>query len=155
MDIYNFISVILLPITIIHFSLDYLSDSQITHSEVKIGISQYIHHLFGGMCILGIGLLPFLNPTIYLIILNITVCLIAQIGWLKNKDDCWLWAYTNKLINSKKPRRKWLSNIHLQLKKYTRGSEWAYSDVYNVNNTKTVLAMSLTQIFMLIKYLKK
>jgi hypothetical protein len=155
MDLYTFISVVLLPITIFHFSLDYLSDSEITKSEVKIGISQYIHYFFGTMCYSGIAILPFLNPTLGLILLNITVSIVAQIGWLKNKEYCWLWSYTNKLINPNKPKRKWLSNIILQIKKYIRGDSWAYSEVKSVDNTKTVLAMTITQLFILIKYLYK
>ena len=154
-DTYTFISVVLLPITIFHFCLDYLSDSEITSSETKIGISQYIHYLFGSMCFSGIAILPFLNPTLGLILLNITVSIIAQVGWLKNKEYCWLWSYTNKLINPKKPKRKWLSNIILQIKKYTRGGDWAYSEVKEINNTKTVALMTITQLFILLKYLYK
>ena len=73
MDLYTFISVLLLPITLFHFTIDYLSDSEITSSETKIGFLQYIHYLFGSMCVLGIGILPFLNSTLGLIILNISV----------------------------------------------------------------------------------
>ena len=155
-DMYTFASAVLLPFSMIHFMMDYLSDDEIKHSETKIGIFQYLHHLFGAATVFSAVVLPFINPKLSVIAFTTIMCLIAQIGWLKNKEFCWYWSFMNKMINPDKPKRKWTADIFSLMKKYIRtGENWAYSDVYKVDNNLTVLIMCLSQLFVLMKYHSK
>jgi hypothetical protein len=152
-DMYTFASAVLLPFSMIHFMMDYLSDDEIKHSETKIGIFQYLHHLFGAATVFAVVVLPFINPKLSVTAFTIIMCLFAQIGWLKNKEFCWYWALMNKMINPDKPKRKWTADIFSLMKKYIRtGENWAYTNVYKVDNTLTVLIMCLSQLFVLIRY---
>lgn len=153
-DVYTFASAVLLPVSMIHFMMDYLSDEEITHSETKIGIFQYTHHLFAAMSILSLVVLPFLNPTLGLISMNVIACLVAQLGWLKNKEYCWFWTLVNNMINPNKPKRRWTSSGVSLLKKYTRSDEkWAYNDVYSVDNTSAIYLILVSQTFVLLRYI--
>jgi hypothetical protein len=58
------------------------------------------------------------------------------------------------MINPDKPKRKWIADIFSLMKKYIRtGENWAYSDVYKVDNNLTVLIMCLSQLFVLVRHL--
>ena len=154
-DIYTFASAVLLPVSMIHFIMDYLSDEEITHSETKIGIFQYIHHLFAAMSILSLVVLPFLRPTLSLITLNVVACLVAQIGWLKNNEYCWFWSLVNKMINPNKPNRKWTASAFSLLKKYTRSDEkWAYTNVYKADNKQAIILLLVSHLFVIIRFLR-
>ena len=152
MNTYDFVALIILPLVIIHFSIDYLSDSQITHNETKIGVLGIFHHLVLTIQMVSIifAIIPGTAP-VGIIILGIIISIIVQAGYLINNDYCWVTRMVNELIDSQKPNRKWLCDIILQIKKYVRGDEWAYSDIRNVDQTGIVILSNLSFIIVLIK----
>ena len=129
MDFYNFISIFILPLTITHFSIDYLSDSEITKDETKIGIIQYIHHFIVNFNLIGILVLPFIDTDLITLFISVCVSIIAQSGYLMNGDQCWITIYANKLIHGRS-NRKWIADFSSFIKYYIRGESWAQSDVY-------------------------
>jgi len=153
MDLYNFISLVIIPLTLIHFLLDYLPDRDISHSEIKIGICQLFHHTISIIQMSGLFLVPFLNVKLSVLIVLVLTSLISHIGYLKNKGRCWLLRYTNRLINPKKPDRKWISNIYSYIKHYIRGESWAYSDIRNDNNFTNSKLISCSILISMIKYM--
>ena len=151
LDLYEYM-VLLTPIILFHFCIDYLSDSQITHSETKIGIYQFFHHIVCNIFGLGTLMLPFVSKNKNVITVSILTSLVIQIGFLKNKEYCWLTNLTNVTINPDKPRRKWMGgDLETLFKKYTRDDEWAYSDIRNPNNTNLVTIVNCIHLFMLAK----
>ena len=151
MDLYTFISVLIVPLVIIHFSIDYLGDSQITHSEVEIGIIQLLHHIVSVIQMCGLLVVPFMKVNINVMIVLISVSVVAQIGYLKNKGKCWIISHVNKIINHDKPNRKWISNACSYIKHYTRGGDWAYSDIVNDSNYKMSTFVNSSHLFSLLK----
>ena len=151
MDLYTFISVLIVPLVIFHFSLDYLSDSQIKHSEVQIGIIQLFHHLVSVIQMCGFFIVPFIKADINILITIITVSVVAQMGYLKNKGKCWVISHVNKIINPRKPNRKWISNLCSYIKSYTRGEDWTYSDIVNDCNYKMSSFINSSHLFSLLK----
>jgi hypothetical protein len=153
MDLYTFISVLIIPFVILHFTLDYLSDSQITHSEIEIGIIQLLHHIVSVIQMCGFFVVPFIKVDINIMILLITINTVAHIGYLQNKGKCWIVSHVNKIINPNKPNRKWISNGCSYIKHYTRGGEWAYSDIINDSNYKMSASVNIAHLFSLLKYI--
>jgi hypothetical protein len=152
MDFYTFVSIFVLPLTIIHFCIDYLRDRDITHSETKIGVYQFIHHFIVIFNLVGTLALPFFNIDFLTLFVSICILIIAQIGYLMNDEYCWLLIMTNKMINPEHPKRKWIADIDSFIKNYTRGDSWAYSDIYSIDNTIKVTICNCVFIFILIKY---
>jgi hypothetical protein len=150
-DLYTFTSVIVLPLTVIHFCLDYLRDRDINHSEFKIGMLQYIHHYIVIFNLSGTMLLPFFYSSLPLITVNILILYGAQVGYIMNDDFCWLTKYINGLITGN-PKRKWIADLPSLIKHYIRGDTWAYSDVHKIDNTVKVTISNLVFLFILIKY---
>lgn len=154
LDLYEYMCV-LTPFLLFTFSLDYLSDSQITHSETKIGAFQFFHHLVVTI-ILATSALPFMSSHLSVIVLSILVSLGVQVGYRINKDYCWLTRVVNKMIDPQKPKRKWTGgDIESLMKKYVRGDSWAYSDMGPQNNNTLITVMNLIHLFVLIKIIIK
>jgi hypothetical protein len=152
LGVYEYICIIT-PLVLFTFSLDYLSDSQITDSETKIGIFQFIHHIIVTI-ILSTFALPFLSPKLSVITLSIIVSIIVQIGYRVNKDYCWWTRMVNVMINPDKPKRKWTGgDIESLMKRYVRGDSWTYSDMGPQNNNTLVILLNLIHLFVLIKKL--
>jgi len=154
MDSFNFISVFVLPLTLIHFSLDYLRDKEIKSNETKVGILSYLHHFIVNFNLAGVLVLPFVDSTLSVITLNIIISIIAQYGLLINKEWCWLTRKINNLINGK-PNRKWIADLNSFIKHYIRGDEWAYSDINFLNNTNRLTFINTVFIIILIKFILK
>ena len=154
MDSYNFISVFVLPLTLIHFSLDYLRDKEIKSNETKVGILSYLHHFIVNFNLAGVLVLPFVDSTLSVITLNIIISIIAQYGLLINKEWCWLTRKINNLINGK-PNRKWIADLNSFIKHYIRGDEWAYSDINFLNNTNRLTFINTVFIIILLKFILK
>ena len=151
LDLYGYIT-LLTPIILFHFCIDYLGDSQITHSETKIGMYQFFHHIVCTIFGVGTLILPFVTTNINVVAVSIITSLIIQIGFLKNKEYCWLTRLTNVTINKEHPKRKWVGgDLESLIKKYTRGDEWAYSDIRNPDNNTMVNVINLIHLFMLVK----
>jgi hypothetical protein len=149
---YQLLSLIYIPYSLILFALDFLSDKNITKNELKIGILQYIHHLFGIFNI-GVIILFLTSKSLVLTAVSIIINLIAQVGFLINGDYCWLLTLVNKQINPEMPNRKWRGEIVSLIKHYLRGDEWAYSDIRNNDATPTVLFVNIFMFFQLMKLL--
>ena len=150
LDLYQYIA-ILIPFIIFNFCLDYLSDAQITHSETKLGMYQLFHHTTATIWT-SIFFLPFISSKLSVVGLSILTSLVIQAGHRINKDYCWLTTRVNKIIDPKKPKRKWTGGeIGSLMKKYVRGDSWAYSDMGPQNNTSIITVMNLIHLFVLIK----
>ena len=154
LGLYEYICV-LIPFILFNFSLDYLSDSQITQHETKIGMCQLFHHLTATIWTWVI-LLPFMSSKLSVITLSILTSLVIQAGHRINKDYCWLTRIVNKTIDPNKPNRKWPGgDIGSLMKKYIRGDSWAYSDMLPPNNTSLSTIMNVIHLFILIKIIIK
>jgi hypothetical protein len=157
MDIYTYITLFVLPLTLFNFCLEFLPDPDIPHGdELKLGIFNFIHHLIYAFNILGAFLLPFLQkPPIVILILVTISTLITLIGYLINNDYCWITKMYNTFIDPKKINRKWCAGIESNIKNYLRGDDWAYSDMVNPDNTNLIFIICCIHIFILLKYLYK
>ena len=153
-NLYEFISVIVIPFAILHFCIDYLSDRDITHSEVKIGIVQLLHHFILVTHVTGFTILPFIKTNLQTAVTVILISIIAQSGWLINKDYCWMLKVSNKLIDQKRPDRKWRGEIMSLIKHYLRNDNWAYSDIKHVDNFKNIIYMNIMHLFTLFNSFK-
>lgn len=151
MLVYDFIAVIILPLVLIHFTIDYLSDSQIIASETRIGILQFIHHLITKIAFVGSFFTLFLISDIKYISVGIIISIIAQIGFLKNNDYCWYTKMVNELIDPNKPNRKWRSDWGAFIRHYIRGDDWAYSDIWNSDITFEITIINIIYLIVLIK----
>jgi hypothetical protein len=157
MDFHTIITCVVV-MALIFFCIDFLSDSQIQHSETKIGILQLTHHLLpnfikiGGLLALAFGNQKSLMPIAAMMIF---FTLIMQIGYLINNDYCWYTRMVNKMINKDHPKRKWRSNTYSLVKHYIRGDDWAYSDIYNADNTVEVIMVNVLVLLIIIKYVYK
>jgi hypothetical protein len=146
MKLYDFFALIIIPLTLFRFGLDFLSDKEITNNETKASIMIFIHHFLGSIQCITIFLL-FMdigndnNMKLFLLI-NLIIALISQIGWIINKDLCFLTKYQNYIINKKKPNRKWRGGIDMYIKHYIRGDEWAYADPYKLDLSNIALSMN-------------
>jgi uncharacterized membrane protein len=150
MKLYEFCCLIL-PFIIANFCMDYLSDSEIIKDELKIGIIQFIHHTI--LIIHGMGILiPFLNPTLIIVILGTLVNIGVQIGWLVHNDYCWLTILTNRLIGTNEKNRKWMADIQSHIKHYIYGDIWATSKINGINNTNWVFLLNIINLIIIYKY---
>jgi len=77
--------------------------------------------------------------------------MISQIGWIHFDDRCWLTTMVNKLINPEKPDRIWRVDLLLQIKHYIRGSEWAYRNINNFEQTGIVLFSNIMYLLYLLR----
>ena len=154
MNFYQYLSVIVLPVAILHFGLDFLTDKDIKTNTTKIGIYQFLHHIILVTHVSGFTILPFINPNINCLSIAILISVLAQAGWLVNHEYCWLLTFVNKQINPDKPNRKWRGEIHSLIKHYIRGDKWAYSDIKNMDNTFNVNMMNTVHLFTLIYFCK-
>ena len=155
MKFYNFISTIVLPLTVIHFACDYLSDSYITHSETEIGILQMTHHFLVVFNLTGIFVLPFFDIDLVTLFVSIMTLVIIQFGYLKNKEFCWLTRLINEKIKPGRKDRKWMGDFFCFMKHYVRGSDWTHGDIYKVDNRSKVLITNVVFLFILIKFILK
>ena len=149
LNVYEVFALFYIPISIITWTTDFLSDKEIVHKELEIGIIHYLHYLVGVTQYAIAQLLC--SKNIFLIILSIITALGTQIGFLINKDYCWLLRLTNRKINPKKPNRKARFSLDSFIKHYIRGDEWAYSDIRNSDATKSATVMNVLLILQLIK----
>ena len=146
---------VLTPFILINFCLDYLSDSQITHSETELGMHQLFHHLVATIWA-GIYTLPFMSSKLTVITVSVLVSIVIQGGHLMNKDYCWLTRRVNRKINSDKPDRKWVGgDIVSLMKKYVRGDDWAYSNMGVQKNRKLDCIVNCIHFGILFKILIK
>jgi hypothetical protein len=139
-----------LPISLILWIIDFLSDSYITKNETKIGIMQYIHHIIAIIAFSG----PFINifvNNLTMLILSIILMIGIQIGFLYNNDYCWLTIMINKMIDPNRPKRKWRGEIESLIKHYVRGDSWAYSDIHHIDFSNSVIIINILFIFALLK----
>ena len=143
------LSCILLLVTIVFFSFDYLSDDQIVHSESKLGILIFIHHLI--CVIIGFGSIfcLFFSKSIFMAFLIIIISIILQIGFLINDDYCWYTIMVNKIINPLQPMRKWRGDYESLIKHYIRGDSWGYSDIFKINQTQFVILLNIIALLYL------
>jgi hypothetical protein len=154
LGLYEYIGV-LTPFIIFNFCLDYLSDSQITQHETKIGMHQLFHHFIATILMCAFTL-PFFSPNLSIITLSIIVSIGVQAGHRVNKDYCWLTRRVNKMIDPQKPNRKWTGgDTGSLMKKYIRGDSWAYSDMGPQNNTLITFVTNIIHLFVLIKIIIK
>jgi hypothetical protein len=151
MKTYDFVALIILPLVLIQFSIDYLSDSQITTNETRIGILQLIHHLITKITFIGSIFTLFLVNDIKYISLGVIILIIVQLGFAKNNDHCWYTRMVNELIDKNKPNRKWRSDWESFIKHYIRGDKWAYSDRFNNDATMELTMVNIIYILIFIK----
>ena len=138
MKTYDIFALIVIPLTIFLFSIDYLSNKDIVHSEVKSGVFIALHHLLFVLTV-NVFLFAIINRDPKLLLINATINLISQVGWIINNDFCFITKFQNILINKNKPNRLWRGSPDLLLKHYFRGDEWAYKDYSEYKNDKIVL----------------
>ena len=151
MELYEYVSVILVPLILFHFCLDYLSDRDIVKDETKIGIIQFFHHTVCTIYMAGITILPFISGSLSIITMTIIVSIITQIGYLINNEGCWVTSYVNKIITGS-DKRKWAGgDICSLIKSYIRDPNWRYSDITYINNTNLVLIANIIHIIILLK----
>jgi hypothetical protein len=146
-DIYSLI----IPVSLITFTMDYLPDNQIVKDETTIGFYSYLHHLISIICTIGLPAFLLFSKSLFFVTINIIIFIIAQIGWLYNKDYCWLTKKVNTTIDSKKPNRIWRADINSFIKHYIRGDSWAYKDIYNNDKTNLTLFVNIILLIHLIK----
>jgi hypothetical protein len=153
MKLYDFTAIILIPLILFHFIIDYLSDSNITKDETKIGILQFIHQIIVTIvfntAVFSLFLLKDIKYTTFCIILLTGI----QIGFLINNDRCWYTKMVNKMTGTSE-NRKWVSNLPSFIMYYTRGAEWANSDISPRFNYKYELPVcNMGYILILLKFL--
>ncbi len=97
MDFYELFSLIIIPGTLLSFGIDFLSDKDIVESETKIGIFSFLHHLI--ITIQGSVLLNMVfSNNLALLVLTAIITIGGQIGWIMNKDHCFITRFVNILI---------------------------------------------------------
>jgi len=142
---------ILIILTLVHFAGDYLSDKKITHSETKLGILIFIHHLLCVFMCFGSIICLLFSKSIILAFIIIAISTVIQSGFLINNDYCWLTVMINNLIDPEQPYRKWRGDYESLLKHYIRGDSWAYSDIRNINQQSMALNINVILILFLLK----
>jgi hypothetical protein len=147
---YELISLFYIPYSLLLWTLDFLSDKEIVKNEMDIGSLQYIHYLIVTFTT-GVLILLLTSRSIPLTIVTIIISIISQIGFLINKDYCWLTRIINKKINPNMPDRKWRGDIESLIKHYTRGDSWAYSEIRKNDMGTIVNYINILTIFQLIK----
>jgi hypothetical protein len=151
MDCYEVFSILVLPLFLIHFIIDYLSDSQITSNFLKIGILQFLHHLINVY-----GLMIFFTDDKWYYMITVVTIYIIQLLLLKNNEYCILTKTINTLINPDKPNRKWMGySLNTQIKHYLYGKEYANSDMKIPDNTVYLTILNIVYIVLLLKLIYK
>jgi hypothetical protein len=138
------LTVIILLLSLLSWSIDFLSDSQITQNELKIGAILFIHHIFAFTSMFfGIFWSMFFTKSLHFYILTTVIFIGIYIGFLINNNVCWMTVWVNKMINSEKPLRKWRGAEPMAyIKHYIRGDDWAYSDLYISEKDKNMLILA-------------
>ena len=138
MKTYDIFALIVIPLTIFLFSIDYLSNKDITHYELKAGIFVFLHHL---LFVITANVFTFaiISKDPRLLLVTATINVISQAGWLINNDFCFITKFQNNIINENRPNRLWRGSPELLLKHYFRGDEWAYKNYTEYKNEKIVL----------------
>jgi len=145
---------IIIPVSLILWIIDFLSDSQITKDETKLGILQYIHTLLNVISFSCPIFNIFTNNNISIQFLSILITIISQAGHLVNNDYCWLTKLVNECIDPNKPNRKWRATPIEALKHYVRGDSWAYSDMFSRPGSQNgSVIVNCLSILGLIKYI--
>ena len=152
MLVYDFFAVILVPIALIHFIIQFLSDSAIINDELKLGILNLIHH-----CIYvfntSLPLSLFLIKDIKFTILSTFSLLCYLVGCLINNEECFYSKFVNTNINKHNPYKKWTYDISCFIAHYVRGEKWFNKSMSNPNKSLTKINVLLTilQIFSIVK----
>lgn len=146
---YEMMALFYIPISLICWTIDYLSDKQITKDETKIGILQYIHHLI----ISALNPIPllFVSKSMLITVLTVITAIGTQIGWLITNDECFYINMMNKLICPEMPRRKFRNTFTSFIKHYIRGDDWAYSKIRTTDGTIDVIVGNTIILLHLIK----
>ena len=152
---YEMFSLIIIPFSLFFFGADFLRDIEITKNERKIGLIQYIHHFAFTTNVSGLIGTFFLSNKLSMVAFLMLGSMINQVGWVINNDDCWLTKYANNLIGTKVKNRKWIAEISSLVKHYTRGDEWAYSEMRPIKRNKQVLISNGLILGILIKIIVK
>jgi hypothetical protein len=151
LSLYDYTAVILLPLILINFCLDFLSDSEIVNNETKIGFFQLFHHIVCVVYLSSVVFMPFVTKKLSILIISVLVSFGIQLGYIVNNDYCWLTRMVNNMIDPSRPKRKWVGgDICSLVKKYMRDETWAYSDINYINNTKLVLIVNVVHIFFIV-----
>ena len=136
--------------SIITFGVDYLSNKYITHSELKIGILNFLHHLIHN-CMNCIPLLLFFNIDKYLLLVIGTLFVINNGLWIFNNDHCFLTEYVNTITDPETKYYKWRSSFTELIKHYIRGDSWGYSPINNYNRDTSLITMNVILIIISLK----
>ena len=156
MDIYEFVSLFIVPLTLIKFIINYLSDTTIIKDEANLGIHILIHHLISTCVFIGSLLAVFFVEDIRYVTLVIILFVVIQVGFLINKDYCWYTRFTNYLTNPEKINKRWVSSFGEFIKQYIRGDDWATGEMKNEQNYTTgITIINVICVCLLIKILKK
>ena len=155
MNVHEFISIIILPMVLFKFIINYLSDSEIKSNFVEIGIHQFLHHISSTMGFSGAFLSLFFVNNLNFSIFIISLIVFTQGGFLINNDYCWYTRYVNTLINSDKPKKKWVNALPEFIQHYSRGDEWANSDMRPPNYYSASIKINVICIIILIKLMLK
>jgi len=146
------IASIVIPYVLLHFIIDYLSDSRIVKDELKLGILQFIHHFIAQVGFFGI-LIPTNNIKYISGCFLCNICI--QIGFLINKDRCWYTRMINKIIDPNQPDFIRFRNIYSAfIRHYIRGNSWGYSEAYFKNSTTVTSQVLQVTIFFIIVFLR-
>ena len=130
--------IIVILLSLFNFAVDYLSNSLITHNERTIGIVTIIHHLMFGILTL-FPLILFIKINNGVLLFLLFGIILGQLIWIINKDYCPITQFQNSMINKEYKNYKWIGSIPEFIMKYTRGNEWAYSDIRNVNRKNEII----------------
>ena len=152
---YEMFSIIIIPLSLFFFGADFLRDKEITDNEMKIGLIQYIHHFALTTNMSGLIATLFLSDKLPLVAFLTLGTIINQVGWLINKDYCWMTKYANNLIGTEAKNRKWIAEIRSLIKHYIQGDDWAYSDMRSVDRTNSIIISNGLILLILIKIIIK
>jgi len=154
-SLYEYTALFLIPYIIFHFTVDFLSDKEITSNETIIGTLQLFHHIVCAIYMFGIILMPFVTRKLSILFITIVTSLVIQVGYLINNDYCWLTKLVNQMINPEKIKRKWTGgDIVSIIKRYIRGDSWTYGNIEYIDNTTLVLIVNVVHIVCLIIHCK-
>lgn len=154
MKLYDFVAIILIPVILFHFAIDYLSDENITKDETKIGFLQLLHYIFISIVFYTPFLSFLLIKDLKYTILSIIILMVIQSGFLINRDRCWYTQMVNKMTNTS-IHRKWVSDIPSFIKYYIRGSEWANGELHpEFKYTYEMPVINMCYILILMKFIK-
>jgi hypothetical protein len=147
---YEILALFYIPYSLITWSIDFLSDKEITKNEFEIGSKQFLHHIISSILV-GVLILLLTSRNISITILSIIITLGSQVGWLINNDYCFYTKYISTKINPDNPDRKWRNDFSSFIKHYLHGDSWAYSKIYNQDKTSAVIYGNVILTLQLIK----